>query len=182
VKSKMENPMRELMIEKITLNIGVGEAGDKLEKAKTLLGRITNKKIIITQSRKRIPTWGLRLGLQIGVKSTLRGKEAEELLTRLFAAADNRVKPTQFDNEGNLSFGLKEYIYIPGVRYDPSLGIIGMDVCVTLKRKGGFRTKKKSYRPASIGKKHRITPAESMEFFKNKFGINITDKAVIGHY
>ena len=176
------NPMKEIVIEKITLNIGVGEAGDKLEKAATLLQKISNRKIVKTLAKKRIPTWNLRLGLPIGVKTTLRGKEAEALLKRLFEAVENRVKPTQFDNEGNLSFGINEYTHIPDVRYDPSIGIIGLDICITLKRKGGYRTKRKSYKASKIGKKHRITKEEAQEFFRNKMGITVAEKAVKTYY
>ena len=176
------NPMREIEIEKVTLNVGVGEAGDKLEKAKTLLERIVNTKVVKTTAKDRIPTWGLRLGLPIGVKTTIRGKNATELLKRLFKAVENRVKPSQFDNEGNLSFGIKEYIHIPDARYDPTLGIIGLDVCVTLKRKGGFRIRRRSYRKHPIGKTHRISKEESIEFFKKHFGIAVEEKAIRSYF
>jgi len=171
------NPMRELAIEKVTLNVGVGEAGDKLEKAKILLERIVNTKVVKTASKERIPTWGLRLGLPIGVKTTIRGEAAVALLKRLFKAVENRVKPSNFDKEGNISFGIKEYIHIPEVRYDPSLGIIGLDVCITLKRKGGFRTRRRSYKKRPVGKSHRISKDESIEFFKKTFGITVEEKA-----
>jgi large subunit ribosomal protein L5 len=177
-----ENPMREIGIEKVTLNVGVGEAGDKLEKAKVLLERISGSKVVITHSKKRIPSWGVRPGLAIGVKTTLRGEKAEELLKRLFKAVDNAVLPSQFDEEGNLSFGIKEYIHIPGVKYDPSLGIIGLDVCITLKRRGGYRVKRRVYKRGKIGNAHRITPEEAMEFFKNKFGIYIGEKKRTTYY
>jgi len=173
----MSNPLRELIIEKVTLNVGVGEAGDKLEKAKVLLNKISNTKVIETIAKDRIPTWGLRPGLAIGVKTTLRGELAIVLLKRLFKAVENRVKPSQFDKEGNLSFGIKEYIHIPEVRYEPALGIIGLDVCITLKRKGGFRIRRRSYKNRPVGKSHRITKEESVEFFKNKFGIAVEEKA-----
>ena len=106
------NPMKEIVIEKVTLNIGIGEAGDRLEKAHILLEKITGKKIVKTSTKKRIPTWGIRPGLTVGVKTTVRGQGAIELLKRLFTAKENRVKPSNFDDEGNLSFGLPEYIHI----------------------------------------------------------------------
>jgi len=176
-----ENPMREIKIEKVTLNVGVGETGEKLEKAKILLERISGSKVVKTYAKKRIPSWGLRPGLAIGLKTTLRGKQAEELLKRLFKAVENRVSPSQFDKEGNLSFGIKEYIHIPGIRYDPSLGIIGLDVCVTLMRRG-FRVKRRRYRKAKVGKAHRIKPEEAMEFFKSKFGIEVSEKKIRSFY
>lgn len=180
--SNKMNPMRELAIEKVTLNVGVGEAGDKLEKAKTLLERISNTTVVKTVAKDRIPTWGLRLGLPIGIKTTMRGEQAIAMLKRLFKAVENRVKPSQFDNEGNLSFGIREYIHIPEVRYDPSLGIIGLDVCVTLKRKGGFRTRRRSYRKTPVGKAHRITKDESINFFKEKFGIAVEEKVARSYF
>ena len=171
-----ENPMREILIEKITLNVGVGEAGDKLEKAKVLLERISNAKAVKTSSKKRIPTWGVRPGLALGIKTTLRGKEAVELLKRLFKAVDNHINPKMFDREGNLSFGIDEYIHIPEVKYDPTLEIIGLDVCITLKRRGGTRVKRRVYRKSKIGHAHRISKEESIEFFKNNFGVTIGKK------
>jgi len=182
VSDKKENPMREIMIEKVTLNVGVGEAGDKLEKARLLLGRTSGTKVVTTHAKKRIPSWNLRAGLAIGVKTTLRGENAIKLLRKLFKAVDNTINPKQFDNEGNLSFGIDEYIHIPNVKYDPSLGIIGLDVCVTLKRKGGFRTKRKAYRNAKIGKNHRITKEEAIEFFKKNFGVFIGEKKKSNYY
>lgn len=172
------NPMKEILIEKVTLNIGVGEAGEKLEKVKELLSRITNTKVVKTYAKRRIPSWKIRPGLPIGIKTTLRGEKAIELLKKLFRAIDNKVSKTQFDEEGNLSFGIKEYIHIPGVKYDPSLGIVGMDVCVTLKRRG-FRVKRRKYKKSKIGKSHKITKAEAIEFFRKNFNIEIGEKKKI---
>ena len=163
--------MREIRIEKLTLNIGVGEAGDKLENAFNLMKRITNRKPVKTYAKKRVPNWNIRPGLPIGVKVTLRGKEAEELLKRLFKAVD-KIKMSQFDNDGNLSFGIKEYIHIPGVKYDPHIGIYGMDVCVTLERPG-YRVKRRRYLNRKIGKKHKITKEEAAKFFEEKFGVKV---------
>lgn len=176
------NPMKEIAIEKVTLNIGVGESGDRLEKAKILLERISGKQVIKTSTKKRIPTWNVRPGLTLGVKTTLRGQEAVEVLKRLLTAKENRVKPSNFDAEGNLSFGLEEYIHIPGVKYDPTLGIMGLDICITLKRKGGTRTKRKAYKKAKIGKKHRISVEEAQEYFKKTFGIDIIEKVIKTYY
>ena len=85
------NPMKEIRIEKITLNIGVGQAGEKLEKAAKLLQNLADAKVVQTKSKKRIPGWGLRIGLPIGCKVTLRGKKAEEMLSRLLVAIDKRI-------------------------------------------------------------------------------------------
>lgn len=164
--------MREIRIEKITLNIGVGESGEKLEKAVKLLKEITGKKPVQTVSQKRIPTWSVRPGLAIGTKVTLRGKDAEEVLKRLLIAVDNTIKPTSFDKEGNFSFGVPEYIDIPDVEYLVEVGIIGLEVAVTLERPG-FRIKKRRFQKKKIPTKHKITKEEVMEYLKNKFEVKI---------
>ena len=107
--------MEDIIVEKVTMNIGAGEAGDKLEKAVKLLEKISGAKPVKTKTMKRIPTWGLRPNLTIGVKVTSRGKKAEDLLKRLLQAKDNKLKLRSFDKEGNFSFGIEEYLLIPGV-------------------------------------------------------------------
>ena len=169
------NPMREIRIEKVTVNIGVGEAGDKLEHAYDLLKRITGKKPVKTFGKKRIPNWNVRPGLPIGVKVTLRGKDAEEMLKRFFQAVENKVSISNFDDQGNLSFGISEYVHIPGVKYDPSIGIYGMDVNVTLERPG-YRVKKRKYLKRKIGKNHIITKEDAAKFFEEKFGVQVERK------
>ncbi len=164
--------MREIRIEKVTLNIGVGESGDKLENAYNLLKRITNRKPVKTFAKKRVPNWNIRPGLPIGVKVTLRGKEAVEILKKLFKAVDDKIKRDQFDERGNLSFGVKEYVHIPGVRYDPKIGIYGMDVCVTLERPG-YRIKRRRHLKRKVGKKHLITKEEAIKYFEDKFGVKV---------
>ena len=170
------NKMKEIRIEKITLNIGIGEAGDKLEKASLLLSKLTNIKPTFTKSSKRIPTWGVRPGLTIGTKATLRGKAAEDLLKRLLIAKDNILHPKNFDNQGNLSFGLPEYIEIPDIEYIPEVGIIGLEVSVTLERPG-FRIKKRKYQRKKLPKSHKITREGAMEFIKQKYETNITEES-----
>lgn len=163
------NPMREIRIEKITLNCGVGEAGDKLDKAMKLLSQITGKKPVKTITMKRIPTWGIRPNLTIGCKVTLRGKEAEDLLVRLLKAVDDKLPSSKFDKNGNFSFGIEEYILIPGVEYNVEIGIIGLNVAVTLQRPG-YRVKQK-LKKSKVGSKHKITKEEAIEFVRKKFNV-----------
>ena len=164
--------MRDIKIEKITLNIGVGAPGDKLDKAMKLLKIITGAKPVQTTAKKRIPTWKLRLGLAIATKVTIRGKKAEELLIKLLTAKHNKLPEKNFDEKGNLSFGIPEYLDIPGVEYDMEIGIIGLEVAVTLERPG-YRIKKRSIQTRKINKKHKITQMEAIEFMKNKFNLQI---------
>ena len=169
---KNNNPMKEISIEKITLNIGVGEDGDRLEKAIKLLEMIAGQKPVKTRTFKRIPGWNIRPKLDIAAKVTLRNN-TEEVLKRLFSALNNKLPETKFDNNGNFSFGIGEYIRIPEVEYDPEIGIIGLDIAVTLQRQG-FRIKKRELQKSKLKNSHKITKAEAIEFIKNKFNLNIT--------
>jgi len=168
--------MKEIRIEKVTLNIGVGAPGEKLERATKLLSNISGSKAVQTKSKPgtRIPTWGVRPNLPLGCKVTVRGKNAEELLKRLFNAVENKMPAGKFDVFGNFSFGIKEYIDIPGVQYDQDTGIIGLEVAVTLERPG-FRIKRRAVLRRNVGKKHLINKDEAMEFVRNKFGMNVGD-------
>jgi large subunit ribosomal protein L5 len=139
-----------------------------LEKAEKLIERLTGVKPVKTKTQKRIPGWGLRPGLPIGVKLTLRGKQAEELIPKLLAAKENRLKPSNLDQAGNVSFGIPEYIDIEGAEYDPKIGIIGLQACITLERPG-YRVKRRRVRNAKPGKKHVITPAEALAFMTDRF-------------
>lgn len=168
------NPMREIRLEKLTLNIGVGEPGPGIDKAKSLLEKLSGSKVVVTRTHKRT-TFGGGKGRPIGVKVTLRGEKALELLGRLLSAADNRLKPGQFDQGGNFSFGIQEYIHIPGIKYDPDIGMLGMDVCVSLMRPG-LRVSRRRIRPGRIGKSHRITPQEAQDWAIKQFQVRVTEE------
>jgi large subunit ribosomal protein L5 len=160
-----------ISIEKVTLNVGVGGAGEKLEKAKKLLEKLSGQKPIETAATKRVPTWNIKQGMIIGTKVTLRGKKAADVLNRCLEAVENKIKASSFTDDGNFSFGVREYIDMPSMKYDPELGMFGFDVCITL-RKWGYRVKKRKRAPAKIPKKHVITKAEAMDFAK-KLGIEV---------
>jgi large subunit ribosomal protein L5 len=164
------NPMREIRIEKVTINIGAGEAGVKLDIAKKLLEKLTNKKVLTTKTSKRT-TFGTPKGRPIGVKVTLRGKEASEFLKRALDALDFKLNERVFDKQGNFSFGIKEHIDIPGVKYDPEIGIYGMDISVTLERRG-FKIKRKRI-SHDIGKHHLITPGQAKEWAISNLGVRV---------
>ena len=164
--------MKEIRIEKITLNIGCGTDQNRLDKALLLLKNITNAKPVKTFAKKRLPEFGLRPGLPIGVKVTLRKDKAEKLLIRLLEAKDNVLKKNNFDNNGNFGFGIVEYIDVPGVKYDPEIGIIGFDICVSLERRG-FKIKRRKRMRRKISKSHKITKEEAIEFVEKKFGVKV---------
>ena len=125
-----------IKIEKVTINIGVGKAGESIEKAGRLLENLCDQKPVRTISKSRIPTWGIRKKQPIGVKVTLRGNKAIDFLNKSLDAKERILKRKQFDDCGNFAFGIHEYIDIPGIKYDPEIGIFGFDVCVTLEKDG----------------------------------------------
>ncbi|MBI2444938.1 50S ribosomal protein L5 [Candidatus Micrarchaeota archaeon] len=164
--------MNDVQLEKVTVNIGVGQGGQPLENAKKLLEQLTGAKAIQTLSRTRNPTFNLRKGEPIGVKVTLRGTPAVEFVKKALVARENKVARTNFDRTGNVAFGVPEYIDFPGMKYQPEIGILGFDVCLTLE-KPGTRIKRRKIAPRSLPKKQRVSTAEAEEFMKKTFGINV---------
>ncbi|MBU0962700.1 MAG: 50S ribosomal protein L5 [Nanoarchaeota archaeon] len=169
------NKMQDIRIEKITLNIGVGGAGDKLEKASKLLNYITNKKVVQTETMKRIPTWNVRPHLKLATKVTLRKKEAYDFLVKCLNAVGNKLSDRKFDDYGNFSFGIQEYIDIDGIEYNAPLGMFGFDVAVTLERPG-FRIKRRKISKKKIPTKTKITKKEAIEYIKKEFGTKIGEE------
>ena len=170
------NPMREIKVIKVTLNMGVGGEATKLEKCSKLLEGLTGVKATKTSSNKRIPSWGVRPNLAIACKVTVRGKDKiNSLLKRLFEAVENQLQEKKFDIYGNLSFGIDEYINIPGVEYDVELGIVGMDIAITLERPGN-RVKRRFTKSTKIGKNQKITKEEAIAFIKEKFNVEVLEK------
>jgi len=169
------NVMKNIRIEKLTLNVGAGKNADVLKKGKKLLKNIAGIEPVSTVTQKRIPTWGLRPGLPVGCKITLRGKAAEELIPRLLDAKTNVLGLNNFDNAGNVAFGIPEYIDIKGVEYDPEIGVLGMQACITLERPG-FRVKRRSISKSKVGKQHLITKEDAVKFMESRFKIKIGEE------
>lgn len=170
--NKEANPMRDIFVEKVTLNIGVGQAGIALENAKGLLKEITGRTPVETLAKVRNPVFKIKKGDPIGAKVTLRKSVAVDILKKSLKARKNKLSRKMFDRFGNLSFGVSEYIDFPGIKYNPKLGMMGFDVCVTLSRPGR-RVNLRKRRKGKIGKNHRITPEHAMEFMKKEFGVEI---------
>ena len=168
------NVMRELRIDKVTLNIGTGKEQAMLEKSLMLLQRLGEGTPVKTFTNKRIPEWGVRPGLPIGCMITLRKEKAIRILANLLKAVENSLKYSNFDKEGNVSFGIPEYIDIPGMKYEPSIGIIGLNVSVTIQR-AGFRIKKRKLKKRIIPVRHRVTREEAIEFMKSRFNVVIAE-------
>ena len=164
------NPMRQIRLEKVTLNMGAGDSPKKLESSQKVLEILTGKKVVVTKTKRRT-TFGMAKGKTIGVKVTLRKREAELFLKKLMSAIEKKIHPSQFDSQGNFSFGIHEYIHIPGATYDPDIGILGFDVAVTMERPG-FRVKQRRMKRARVGKTHRITKEEAMAWAQ-EFGFEM---------
>ncbi len=161
---KEKNKMREIKIEKVVLS--VGGTGEKLEKGTKLLELLTGKKASQMQSNKRIPGWGVRPKLKVGAVVTLR-KKLEDFLKKMLAGLDNPLKKSQV-SENNFSFGVKEYIEIPGIEYQRDIGIMGLDVTVVFKR-AGRRVGLKKIKMGKIPKKQRISKEEIIKFMEENF-------------
>jgi large subunit ribosomal protein L5 len=168
-----ENPLHAIRIEKVTLNVGCGDDKAKIERAQKLLQMLTEKKPKITKSKRR-STFGVAKGKSLGVMVTLRKKSAEEFLKNVLQSLGNKIKSSQFDKEGNFSIGVREYIDLPGVKYSHDIGMLGLDVSVTLER-AGFHISKRRAHQTKIPKKHKINKEESMEWVKHAFGVDVVD-------
>ncbi|GBE20453.1 50S ribosomal protein L5 [archaeon BMS3Abin17] len=166
---KKINPMREIKIEKVVLSIG--GTGDTLEKGFKLLKLLTEKKPSKRKSKKRIPSLGVRPGLEIGVVVTLR-KNAEEFLKKMLATNNDTLSKKQI-SENNFSFGIKEYLEIPGVEYQRDIGIMGFDVTVVFKRVGR-RVKLRKIKRGKIPKRQIITKEEIIKFMEDNFQTKFT--------
>ncbi len=168
----LKNSMRRIKVNKVVVNTSIGEGGIRLERAVKILSELTGQKPSIRKARKTIRGFGIRRGEPMAAIVTLRGKKAEEFLKRALAAVGNRLSSENFDELGNFAFGIKEHLEFPGTRYDPELGIIGMDVIVHLSRPG-HRVSLRRLKRSRIGHKHKLTREEGIEFAKEVLGAQI---------
>ncbi|MFA6805574.1 MAG: 50S ribosomal protein L5 [Candidatus Methanomethylophilaceae archaeon] len=168
------NAMRDIHIDKVTVNIGVGEAGERLVKAQKVLDKVTGQKSVQTMSKHVNRDLGIRVGMPLGCKVTLRGEKAEDFLRKALAIREQRVYEYSFDKEGNMSFGISDYTDFEGMKYDPEIGIFGMDVSVVLRRKGGrisTRALLKRKAPAC----HRIARDEGIQYMKDNYEVEVVE-------
>jgi large subunit ribosomal protein L5 len=169
VKKRKQTPESiKLYIAKITVNIGVGEAGEKLTKSQKVLKSITGQNPIQTLSRTTNKDWGLRKRMPIGCKVTLRKELAKKFLIEALKTRDNRIADYAFDDQGNFSFGITDHTLFESQKYDPDIGIFGMDISVTME-KPGYRIKKRRLNRRKIPHRHLIAREETIEYIKEKF-------------
>ncbi|TFG33266.1 50S ribosomal protein L5 [Candidatus Thorarchaeota archaeon] len=167
-------PMREPFIAKVVVDICTG-GGDDLNRATTILEQLTGQTPVQSKARQTVRDFGIRRNEPIAVRVTLRNKIAEDFLKRTMKAKDDVLLLKNWDDDGNFAFGIAEHINIPNVKYDPQLGVQGMNITVCVERPG-YRVKRRRRRKAKVPYRHRLTPEESMVFVKTKFGIEILEK------
>lgn len=166
------NVMKEIQIGKVVLNIGVGQGGTDLSNAEDVLERIADQTPVRTHAKQTNQTFEIREGVPVGCRVTLRDEEAVEILEKLLEVKGNEIDESLFDEYGNLSFGIEEHIEVPGMEYDPNVGIYGFNVTVSLERPG-FRVKKRRREPKSIPESHLINKDEAIEFVEEELGVKV---------
>jgi large subunit ribosomal protein L5 len=167
-----ENPMRDIYLDKVVVNIGIGDNDNMFQNARLLLEKITGKKPVATLSKRRRPELGIRKGQIIGAMVTLRNDDARSMLKKALEANESVFKESCISNN-SLSFGVKEYIYLQGVKYDPAIGMLGMNVNAAFARKGK-RVESKRIRASKVSKKHgRINKEEIITFVEKNFGARV---------
>ena len=170
IKIEIKNPMQEIEIEKMTLNCGAVE--EKLERSIKLLETITKRKVLVIKSTKRIPDFGISPGKKSGCKITIRDKkEIISLLKRFFAAVDNKISKKKV-SENHLSFGIKEYIEIPGMEYNRDIGILGLEMDIVFTRKGKT-VKLRKIKRGKYPKKQNVTPGEIIDYLRKNFNLEV---------
>ncbi len=167
-------PMREPYIAKVVVDMCTG-GGEALTKAATILESLSGQTPTQSRARQTVRDFGIRRREPIAVRVTLRQKKAQEFLVKALEAKENILLIKNWDLDGNFAFGIAEHINIPDVKYDPQLGIQGMNITVCVERPG-FRVKRRKRKRTKVPYRHRLTPDESMVFVKNKFGIEILEK------
>ncbi len=169
-----DHPMRRLRLLKVVVNIGVGEAGERRTKAERVITMLTGHKPVSTRARSTNRDLGTRLGMEIGAKVTLRGADAETFLRRALKTREDQLDPESVDRAGNFAFGVPDYTDFDGMKYDPKIGIFGLDVCVELARPG-VRIRARNRSPRPLPRRQRPNPEETRRFLEQSFGVKFLE-------
>ena len=169
-----QNPHRAIRVIKVVVNAGVGESGENRTKAEKVLQMVTHQKPVPTRSHSTNRDFGIRQGQEIGAKVTLRGPVAVEFLGRAFEARDRQLDIDSIDRNGIFSFGIADYTDFTGMKYDPAIGIHGMDVAVELGR-AGYRVRQRRQRSRPIPRSIRSTAGETRTFLEHEFHVTVLE-------
>ncbi|MDV0446719.1 hypothetical protein MsAg5_05710 [Methanosarcinaceae archaeon Ag5] len=170
--SNSDNPMRTPVIEKVIVHMGVGESGQHLVDAENILAEITGQTVIRAFAKMTVPAFGIKKKEPIGCKVTLRGENAENFLTTSLKIVENTLKSSQFDQTGNVSFGIEEHTDFPGMKYDPNIGVFGMDVTVVMKRPGS-RISNRRIAQRKVPASHKMNKTDAIAFLKDNYGVEV---------
>jgi len=168
------NPHRAVRVIKVVVNAGVGESGEPRTKAEKVLQMVTHQKPVATRSHSTNRDFGIRKGQEIGAKVTLRGDVALDFLKRAFEARDNQFDVASIDRNGNFSFGIADYTDFSGMKYDPAIGIHGMDISVEMGR-AGHRIRDRRLQARPLPKALRSTPDETRDFLVSQLGVTLLE-------
>jgi large subunit ribosomal protein L5 len=164
--------MRQPRVEKVVVHMGVGTGGRELANAEEILEEVTGQQSVRTQAKRTVQEFGIRQGDPIGAKVTLRGDAAHEFLAT--ALPLTTLRPEQFDETGNFSFGVEEHTDFPSQEYDPQIGIYGLDVTVNLVRPG-YRVTKRDKVSRPIPPTHRLDAEDAIAYLTTEFDVDVEE-------
>jgi len=167
-EAEEKDSMKRIVIDKIVVNCCVGESGDRLTRAARVLQELTDQEPVYGLARLTVRTFSIRRNEKISCFVTVRGDKAEEILKKGLAVREYELPARNFARNGSFGFGVAEHIDL-GLKYDPSIGIYGMDFYVVLARPG-FRVAKRKHKRGVVGNKHRITKEDAQKWFITKYG------------
>ncbi|AKJ38757.1 MULTISPECIES: 50S ribosomal protein L5 [Methanosarcina] len=164
--------MRTPVVEKVIVHMGVGESGQHLVDAEEILRAITGQEVVRCFAKRTLPAFSIKKNEPIGCKVTLRGQRAQQFLETALGIVDKTLGRSQFDSLGNVSFGIEEHTDFPGMKYDPNIGVFGMDVTVVIKRPGE-RICKRRIATRKIPTNHKVTVEDAIAFLNDSYGVEV---------
>jgi large subunit ribosomal protein L5 len=169
-RARDDNPMTTPTLDKVVVHVCVGEGGQKLINAENIVRSLTGQATVRTSAKKTQPIFGIRKGQDIGCKTTLRSERASTFLHQALETRQNLVHEFQFDETGNVSFGIVDHTDFSGMTYDPQIGIFGMDVIVSLK-KPGYRVARRHAVQRRIPIRHKVKRDEAIAFLQDNYNV-----------